>query len=184
MFEEEWATVESHAGFLEVSNLGRVRSLDSFRPGRGAKPHPQLRKGKVLSPFIANNGYPTIAPKFGDSRKKLLVHRLVAKAFVPGYFDGATVNHIDGDKTNNTAGNLEWTTRADNTAHQWVTGLVNIRGERHPSAKLSNSDVGKVRSMFADGVSQAEIARQFAVSDTLIWAIKHGRKRTTYKGSL
>lgn len=137
-----------------------------------------------MSPFASPRGYPTVAPKFGPRRDKVLVHVLVAKAFVPGHFEGATVNHIDGDKTNNCAENLEWVTKADNTRHQWETGLVNLRGERHPNSKLTNGDAEEVKRRLAAGDSQAAIARHFGVSDTLIWCIKHGRKRTNYKGDL
>ena len=179
MEEEVWEPVASHAGLLEVSNLGRVRTLDSYRPGRGSKPEPQLRRGKVLSPFIANNGYPTIAPKFGDARKKMLVHRLVATAFVPGHFERATVNHIDGDKTNNVASNLEWTTRAENTAHQWRIGLVDIRGERHPSAKITDAQVREIRRRRASGELQRVLAAEFGVSRKLISQIALGKKRAS-----
>ena len=175
--DEEWRNVHSHSGLLEVSNLGRVRSLDSERPGSGTKPERQKRRGQVLKPFVANTGYPTIAPKFGATRKKLLVHRLVAMAFVPGHFNGATVNHIDGDKLNNAASNLEWVTRAENTAHQWRIGLVDIRGDKHPSTKLADADVPKIRRRLASGETQSALAREFGVSDTLIWCILNGRKR-------
>ena len=177
--EEVWKAVESHAGLLEVSNLGRVRTLDSYRSGRGTKPEPQLRRGKILSPFISKNGYPTIAPKFGDTRKKMLVHRLVATAFVKGHFDGATVNHMDGNKTNNAATNLEWTTRAENTAHQWRIGLVDIRGERHPSAKITDEQVREIRRRRAGGELQRVLAAEFGVSRKLISQIALGKKRVS-----
>lgn len=128
-----------------------------------------------MSPFLLRSGYLAVAPKFGTTRKKLTVHRLVAKAFVPGYFDGATVNHRDGDKTNNRADNLEWLTLAENTAHQWETGLVNIRGERHPNAKLSDANALAIMARPDD--SPTALAREFGVSTSMIYKIRQGRKK-------
>lgn len=64
-------------------------------------------KGRILSPKVKENGYLEV-----DGNK--YVHRVIAEAFVDGYFEGATVNHIDGDKSNNHYTNLEWVTRGDN----------------------------------------------------------------------
>ena len=174
--DEIWKAVEGYEGRLEVSNLGRVRTLPSVRIGtRNGVPHPQRKKGGIIRSHVLNAGYPVVAPKFGPSRKKMTVHRLVAKAFVPGYFEGATVNHKDGVKTNNRADNLEWVTLAENTAHQWETGLVNIRGERHPSAKLSDADVVAIKSRPGD--SPTVLAREFGVSTSMIYKIRQGRKK-------
>src|SRR5689334_7053571 len=107
---ERWAKVAGY-DWLEVSDHGRVRTLNSIRVSiRNGKLNEQRKRGGVMSPFLLNTGYLCVAPKIGDSRKKLTVHRLVALAFVPGYFEDATVNHIDGAKTNNLWTNLEWVT--------------------------------------------------------------------------
>lgn len=94
------------------------------------------------------------------------------------------MNHIDGDKMNNNSSNLEWVTLAENTAHQWATGLINIRGERHPSSKLSNEDVDVIRRRLAEGSTQVELAREYGVSGSLIWNISHRKKRSHYTGPL
>ena len=165
-----WKSVEGYEGLLEVSDLGRVRCLDAVRGG-------QKRRGTIYRPFIGKNGYDYIAPKIGPTRKKMLVHRLVAAAFVPGWFESATVNHLDGNKRNNRAENLEWITRADNTRHQWRTGLVDLRGEKHPSSKLSDKDLAQVRARISAGDRIVEIARTFNVSTTLVYKIRSGEKR-------
>jgi len=130
-----------------------------------------------MSPFLGNNGYLHVAPKFGPARKKLLVHRLVAQAFVPGQFAGACVNHIDGDKTNNIPANLEWTTLAENTRHQWATGLVDLRGENHPRSKLRNEDVPVIRQSLRNGIPIKQIAATYSVSEALIYKIRSGHKK-------
>jgi hypothetical protein len=177
--DEIWKTVDGYDA-LEVSNVGRVRTLDSIRSSfRMGRPNQQLKKGGVMSPFLGNHGYLHVAPKIGKQRKKLLVHRLVAKAFVHGFFEKASVNHIDGNKLNNRVENLEWITLAENTAHQWKIGLIDLRGEKHPSAKLKDADVEEIQRMVTEGCPIHQIATQFSVSQTLIYKIKNGQKRTT-----
>lgn len=168
----DWAEVSGHEGLLEVSRFGEVRFLEANRGG-------QRKRGGTYRPFIGNNGYSHIAPKIGASRKKLLVHRLVAMAFVPGHFSGATVNHIDGNKQNNHASNLEWVSLSENTKLQWKAGLVNLRGERHPLAKLTDADVASIRKNLEDGERVRAIATRYNVSDSLIYKIGKGEKRKT-----
>jgi hypothetical protein len=153
MADEVWADAPWFEAYAEVSSHGRVRTKDSERVSRPAGKFKgqtvvQRRKGVMLRPWIARTGYPHIALKVGPKRTKLLVHRLVAKAFVPGWFDGAHVNHINGVKTDNRAENLEWVTAAENTRHQWATGLITAeklgiatrqRGER---GRLLKKDLG------------------------------------------
>lgn len=173
---ENWRSVDGYEGLLEVSDAGAVRTLPSVRSGlRNGVPHVQRKRGTVLSPFVGKHGYEVVAPKFGDDRRKLLVHRLVAAAFVDGHFDGATVNHKDGNKRNNVPANLEWVTLAENTAHQWQTGLVNLRGELHPLAKLTDDDVQAIRARPSDSVR--DLARDFGVGISLVYKIRQGRKK-------
>ena len=129
-----------------------------------------------MSPFLGNHGYLLVAPKIGASRKKLLVHRLVAKAFVRGHFPDATVNHINGVKVHNVWTNLEWVSLAENTHLEWETGLVNLRGENHPTAKLSANQVHEIRRMLADGLTTDFVGRRFGVSASLISMISTGRR--------
>ena len=72
------------------------------------------KHGKRISPKISQNGYPTVCLYRDKKRSSLLVHRLVAIAFCDGEADGLTVDHIDMDKLNCKACNLEWVTHAEN----------------------------------------------------------------------
>lgn len=115
--EEIWKDIEGYEGIYQVSNLGRIRSLDRYI----TKPHPRngvptryLKKGQIVKTFAGRYGYIGAVLKFEHKQKNFMVHRLVAKAFVPGYFDGADVNHKDCNRQNNRADNLEWMTRRDN----------------------------------------------------------------------
>lgn len=76
---------------------------------------------KVLKPFVGCNGYLYVKPcEYGQSRH-LSVHRAVAFAFCPGYFDGAVVDHIDKDVSNNYYKNLEWVTIKENIDRSYST---------------------------------------------------------------
>lgn len=102
--EEIWKEVLGYEGLYEVSNLGNIRSLN------------YNRKGYVqnLLQHKNNNGYLTVMLTLHGKQKRLLVHRLVAEAFIPNPFDLPCVNHLDESFTNNRANNLEWCTQRYN----------------------------------------------------------------------
>ena len=119
-------------------NEGKV-FLDPMVPDN-AKPHPvhtdyyitpegavwSSLSNKFLSQYNTNKklSYKCVGGKFG-SKNKVLVHRLVAETFIPNPHNLTEVNHINGDKTDNSVSNLEWSSHADNVRHAWQTGLIN-----------------------------------------------------------
>ena len=94
---ETWKEIEGFNGRYEVSNFGNVRNS----------------KGKILKQSISRNGYKRIS-LFKNGYKFMLVHRLVAIAFVDNPESKPCVNHIDNDRANNFAENLEWVTHKEN----------------------------------------------------------------------
>jgi hypothetical protein len=82
------------------------------------------------------------------------------------------VNHINGDKANNTLANLEWMTRRENMLHAHFTikswAETQVRGEKSPHAKLTEEAVRQIRRMKEEGVSMKAMAKQFNVSPTSI----------------
>jgi hypothetical protein len=176
MENEVWKAVVGYPelAHVEVSNRGRVRTLDRLAPSARERQPTQLRKGGPASPWIGNNGYFSVSFKVGPARKKYLVHRLVALAFVDGHFPNATVDHIDGNKLNNLPSNLRWVSLARNTSLQWETGLVNLRGERNPGCKLTDAQVRELR---ASDERVSEAAARLGVSTSLIYMIRAGKKR-------
>lgn len=107
--QEEWRDVEGYEGLYQVSNLGRVRSLNYARQGAI----------KIISQRQRPNVYMNVDLHKRGKATTFFVHRIVANAFVnnpdPDNFND--VNHIDDDKTNNSAKNLEWTDRSGNMKH-------------------------------------------------------------------
>ena len=107
MENEIWKDIKGFEGRYQVSNMGRVRSLDRWTINE----RPHFIKGMMRKPSPNKNGYLRISLSDGlRNYKHYEVHRLVALHFVPGYKDGLVVNHINEIKTDNRAENLEWCT--------------------------------------------------------------------------
>lgn len=179
---ETWRPVVPYAALsgigLEVSSLGRVRRapLKHITRGRWGTPHTATKPAKILSQCQARHGYLEVAVQFNGTRHKLRVHRLIAMAFVPGYQPGLTVNHINGVKTDNSPVNLEWVTHSRNSAHAWETGLVNLRGDAHPSRKLSSGRVRIIRDLLKLGATPNQIAVLCGLSPSTIYLIRDGKR--------
>lgn len=111
--EEEWRDIPGYEGQYQVSNIGRVRSAGySYTDTKGRNWN---RKPRILSPILNSYGYYAIRVGLGCNRKSLLVHRLVAIAFIPRIEGKDYIDHIDGVRTNNFVGNLRWCTIAENS---------------------------------------------------------------------
>lgn len=174
---EIWEKAFGLEKHYEVSNLGNIRSLPRITTGirKDGSLSTQRRPGKIISPYVSKQGYLTVALKIDGVRKKYLLHRLVAATFVSGYSKELTVNHINGIKTDNTAENLEWVTLEENTRLQWKTGLVDLRGEKHPLSKISNTEALRIKNL--SGRSVTDIAEEFGISTSLVYKIRQGIKR-------
>lgn len=103
---EEWRPVKGYEELYEVSNTGRVRSLDKYvKNGHSSY---RLHKGKVISLLKGEYGYIQVNLCCNRKMYKKYVHRLVAQAFIPNPDGLPQVNHKDEDKSNNCVENLEW----------------------------------------------------------------------------
>ena len=103
---EEWRSVIGYEGLYEVSNTGRVRSVDRFIVD--SLGNRRFYKGKIISLELSNSGYYFVDLTYKTKRKHFYVHRLVAEAFILNVDGLPAVNHKDEDKTNNNVENLEW----------------------------------------------------------------------------
>lgn len=100
--KEVWKNIHGYEGQYQVSNLGRVKSLDRI-DARGWK-----RKGKIIKATANQDGYLVVGLTKNNFHKKFFVHRLVAKEFIPNPNNHPIINHKDEDKSNNNLENLEW----------------------------------------------------------------------------
>ena len=105
-----------------VSEDGKVYSYFPPSNWKCSKPHPgkiTKERWKIRKPFLDKGGYKciTFSPTPKEPRKLAhKIHRIVAELYVPGYFEGAHVDHIDGNRTNNHYTNLQWCTPEYNLA--------------------------------------------------------------------
>jgi len=166
-YKEIWKDVPGYEGRYQVSNLGRVKSLrrkDSL--GR-------IVKEKIRAFKYCKNGYHTMTLD-GDTRRKTeKVHRLVLLAF-KGY-SKLEVNHINGVKTDNRLENLEYCNHSSNMMHARLTGLINNKGERSGTSKLSKDQVLEIRSLKGH-LTQSKIAEMFNVSEGQIQKILSNKR--------
>lgn len=113
---EIWKPVKGYEKYYAVSNKGRIRSLDRvilFKDGKTRK-----FRGQILTLRTTNNsGYITVGLHDAGKQKTLLVHRIVAEAFIENSNGYTEVNHIDQNKFNNEVSNLEWCTHKENVNH-------------------------------------------------------------------
>jgi len=111
--QEIWKDVNGYEGLYQVSNLGRVRSLE-----RKATDGRQINE-RILKPAFDVGKYLTVALHKNKKQKTHKVHRLVAFAFIKNPNNKPHVNHIDGNKSNNRVDNLEWCTQLENNRHSF-----------------------------------------------------------------
>lgn len=136
--------------------------------------------GKKMFQAKTKLGYMTIRVQKNLKRKKILVHRIVANAFVEGKTkERRFVNHKNGVKSDNRAENLEWCTPKENIRHAHATGLCNPRsGEIHQNAKLKNSEAKFVRDSLREkdtDIRRKKLAALFSVSTSVIGEVARGR---------
>lgn len=110
---EIWKDIDGYDGIYQISNQGRVRSLKKWDVNKRSF----VDCVQILNPTDNGNGYLIVGLRIKTIRKNYYVHRLVAEAFVEKKEGKNVVNHLDYDKRNNRAENLEWCTQKENTVY-------------------------------------------------------------------
>ena len=118
--KEVWKDIEGWEGHYQVSNHGRVKSIERIILNGGRK---QLYQSIYFKFCISKAGYKQAVFRNQGTRVSIYVHRLVALAFVPNHDNKREVNHKDGNKLNTRASNMEWCSSKENTLHAFKTGL-------------------------------------------------------------
>lgn len=107
---EIWKDIENYEGYYQISNFGRVRSVDRYiyNTSNFGNNKVSFYKGKIMKPSKREKGYLGICLTKQNKQQSFLIHRLVAKAFIQNPNNLPQVNHIDENKANNQVFNLEW----------------------------------------------------------------------------
>lgn len=179
---EIWKDIPEYEGYYQISNLGRVKSL-----ARKRKNNPNAyyeTKDIILKPYAKNKRYYGIYLMKNNTKRYFLIHRLVAEIFVPNPSKKVQVNHIDGNKENNCASNLEWVTASENIIHAYKNNLrkapqpwKNKKGKMCPNSKAIiqyNLENNKIREW--DSVMDA--SRELKINFSNIGAVCRGERNT------
>lgn len=160
--KEVWKDVKGYEGLYKVSNLGNIYSVYS-------------KRNKAIC--LSKRGYLRVELWKNNKGTKYMVHRLVAEAFVENTFNKPQINHIDENKTNNRADNLEWCTQIENHNHGTINQRISSSLMNHP--KLSKqcflvAEDGSIEKVFS---SVCEASRQTGINVSSIRDVLHGRTK-------
>lgn len=163
---ELWLPVVGYEGFYEVSNIGRIRSVDRVVP----HPHkPLTLKGKLRA---ASNvlGYKGVILSRDGKNTGHRVHRLVATAFIPHpNSEHLQINHKNGIKNDNRVENLEWVTAQSNSIHAVETGL---RRDDSYKRRITVGQAAEIIIRMGEGEDRKVLAQEFNITATyvsLLW---------------
>jgi hypothetical protein len=163
MQEEIWKPIKGYEKKYSISNFGRIRNK---------------RTSRITEGRIGNHGYKRVSFRKEGEIKEYLIHRLVAETFIENKQRKRTVNHIDGNKTNNNIENLEWATDKEQQAHAIKNGL------RKTIKSCDNKLSKKVDQFNLDGTyikthnSIVEAKKELG-SDLHISEVCRGKRKTT-----
>jgi hypothetical protein len=175
---EIWKDIHDYEGLYQISNFGRIKTLE-----RTVKFGNRKRRVKsiIRKPKLKENGYLQAVLYKEHAGHDFYVHRLVATMFCSGYLKNKDVNHKDGNKRNNNADNLEWCSRSENQLHAYRQlkrgcyskgrfGKLSHRAK--PVMQLSlNGDFIKYWDCAADA------QRQLGIGESSIRSCLYGRYR-------
>lgn len=159
---EEWKPIKGYEGIYEVSNMGRVRSLD--RKGKLLRDgvwYPQNRRGQMMKIRTLSTGYKEVPLRKDRKQVRYFVHRLVALAFVEGYKKGLVVNHLNCDPSDNRACNLEWVTQKENTNHADHNIKIALYHQKEVKQLDKNGNVVAVYSCQSDAAKAMGISSNY-----------------------
>lgn len=180
MTEEIWKDVVGYEGIYQISNLGRVKSLDRVEEVHRLdidKIIRRPRRGRILKQKLNQAGYFVLHFRNtnGNGESWPQLHRLLGIAFLPNPENKPTINHKDGVKTNNSLDNLEWATMSENTQHAYDMGLAKSRikdysksGEENHNAKLTYDLADKIREDRASGMVLTSIAEKYNLGTSTV----------------
>ena len=168
MSKEIWRDVKGYEGLYQVSSDGRVKSLGrKDRFGR-------VIKERILEPAVTHNGYLRVGLHVDGKRKMLRVHRLVCEAFHENPDNKSEVNHVNENKTDNRACNLEWSTRTENCNH----GSRNERVAKALSKPIGQFSLdGKLIKVWQ---SACEARKQTGFDQGYVGAVARGKFKQAY----
>ena len=165
MNKEIWKDVKDYEGVYLVSSEGRLKRVST---------------GRIKNQSLSKGGYNIVSLYAKGIVKTKFVHRLVGFSFLNEVDNKNEINHIDGNKLNNSISNLEWCNSSENTIHAYRTGLMNrncVLGSKCHFSKLNESQVLNIKKLIKLGeLKLKDIAIKFNVSADIISDIKRKKR--------
>lgn len=153
--KEEWKDIIGFEGLYQISNYGRVKSLN----------YNHSNEERIMKLSVGTKGYLQVCLTKNNRRSTKRIHRLVAEAFIPNPLNLETVNHIDEVKTNNHFSNLEWCTFEYNTKY-------GTRAERCGNPVMQFSKLGEYITTY---VTSKDAERKTGIDHSHILACCSGK---------
>ena len=159
---EIWKDIKGLEGKYQISNMGRVKSLH----------YNWSDSERMLIPHVQRTGY--LCVNIGG--KLRTIHRLVAESFIENPNNLSQVNHIDGNKRNNTVENLEWCSPSENLNHAYKIGLK-VATSNHLKKRTLQFDLD--RNLIKEWECTKDIERVLNINHSNISACCNGRLKTS-----
>lgn len=167
---EIWKNIKGYEGLYQVSDIGRVRSLDRYVDRLD---HKIFKRGTILKQGTHKQGYKLVYLSKDNLSKTVKVHRLVALAFIDKPKGKNTVNHINSIKYDNRVENLEWLTQGENVSHAVREGLMH-KGSSSGNSVLFEEDIPIIRHL-CKSMKRKDVSVLFGVSYEAITSVLNGR---------
>ena len=168
---EEWKTLNQCTDYM-ISSYGRVKSSKNGRE-------------IILKPSYTHDGYLKQAISINGKSYTYRIHRLVAEHFIPNPDNKKTINHIDGDKTNNKVDNLEWADLSEQMIHAYKLGLKKpVQGYMQGNSVLTEGQVIEIRAIYKShdkNYGMQALAKKYNVSCSVINKVVHYRSYKNVK---
>ena len=134
------------------------------------------KTNKILKPYKQKStGYYTVNLYNNRKRETVLIHRIVAKVYIPNPENKPNVNHIDFDPSNNAVHNLEWVTQKENVAHTHKHKRnANFEGERSSNSKLTDKEAYEIKFRFTKFTTNKELSEIYGVGEETVRKIRKG----------
>ena len=188
LYKEVWKDIVGYEGFYQISNIGRVRSLDriiKYRDGRV-----NHTKGRIIKPFINTTGYKTVLLIKERSKKHKLIHRLIAEMFIPNPYNKPCIDHINRVRTDNRIQNLRWVTHKENMNNELTKKHLRVahRGRKateETKMKLREINTRNKRVLCVETgivyISTMEAGRQTQICPSSIVECCNGKRKSAGK---
>lgn len=172
---EIWKDIEGFEGMYQISNHGRVKSLERFVYCK-SKTNPNRIKECIRKTGSDKDGYHIVSLKKSQKTYIRKIHRLVATAFIPNPDHKEEVNHINGDKQDNRIDNLEWATTKENSRHRTRTRLTQpILTDEQMMDIRENAIIANTGKPHKNSLSY--FARKYGVCRSTVSDVYYGKKQ-------